>query len=97
MKVWIIFFFLEKLFALLTKSEEPDGEYDDAYDDGDDEYSDRAAEKILKKRTIKGKNVEYLVKWRGLPESKATWESGITLGMISLFSWKKAKLNTKII
>src|SRR5262249_3965243 len=45
---------------------------DDDYpnEDDDDENSDRVAEKILKKRTIKGKIVEYLVQWKGMPESK---------------------------
>lgn len=30
-------------------------------------------ENILKKRTIKGKK-EYLIKWKGYPESESTWE-----------------------
>lgn len=64
--------------GIFSPSSEDEGE--EPYDDDEDEYSDRVAEKILKKRT-KGKVVEYLVQWKGLPESKATWENSAKLGM----------------
>lgn len=43
--------------------EEPDASQEDEYH----------VEKILNKRTVRGK-VQYLIKWRGYPESDCTWE-----------------------
>lgn len=48
--------------------------------DSENEDYEKKAEKILKKRSRKGHPTEYLVKWKGLPESKATWEPSTVLG-----------------
>lgn len=45
--------------------------------------STRAAEKILDRKiegqSKKNRRTFYLVKWKGLPESEASWEKDITL------------------
>lgn len=52
-------------------------------DPDDDQFE---VERLIEKRRV-GRSVQYLVKWRGYPDSKNTWEKkrDIHLGIVAAF------------
>lgn len=51
-------------------------------------------EKILKKRTVRGK-VEYLLKWKGFGEEDLTWEEAKNVGCPDLVDAFERQLEKK--
>jgi hypothetical protein len=43
-------------------------------DDGDDDEEEYTVEKVVDVRIVKGGKREYLLKWKGYPDSENTWE-----------------------